>query len=126
MLLPSCSLSIGVVNNMRIMSKDAIRLCVKRQEFMDNPVLLQRLYLDNKGFALIQNLDDFKHLEVLHLEKNKIGEYACCCLQIFTLAYITNNTSSREDSELATFDKAKVSQLGTECNFQDRRARMYE
>jgi len=67
------------------MSKDAIRLCVKRQEFMDNPVLLQRLYLDNKGFAVIEHLQDFTHLEVLHLEKNKIGEFVCNCLQLFTL-----------------------------------------
>jgi len=78
------------------MSKDAISLCVKRQEFMDDPGLLQRLYLHHKGFTRIQNLDDFtqvkelflesnsltkienlqnfKHLEVLHLEKNKIGK----------------------------------------------------
>lgn len=78
------------------MSEDAIRLCVKRQEFMDDPGLLQRLYLHHKGFTEIQNLDVFtqvkalflesnsltkienlqnlKALEVLHLEKNKIGK----------------------------------------------------
>ena len=78
------------------MSEDAISLCVKRQEFIDEPELLQRLYLNHKGCTEIQNLDDFthvkelflesnaltkienlqnlKHLEVLHLEKNKIGK----------------------------------------------------
>ena len=85
------------------MSEDAISLCVKRQEFIDMPELLQRLYLHHKGFTEIQNLDDFthvkelflesnsltkienlqnlKHLEVLHLEKNKIGKACTIVLQ---------------------------------------------
>ena len=78
------------------MSNDAIRLCIKRQEFIDDACLLQRLYLHHKGFNRIKNLDSFtqlkvlflesnslttienldslKHLEELHLEKNKIGK----------------------------------------------------
>ena len=54
------------------MSKDAIRLCIKREEFMDNPLLLQRLYLHHKGFNRIQNLDRFKELRVLFLESNSL------------------------------------------------------
>lgn len=67
---------------------------------MDNPLLLQRLYLHHKGFNRIQNLDGFtqlkvlflesntlttienldslKQLEELHLEKNNIGKLSAC------------------------------------------------
>ena len=134
------------------MSKDAIRLCIKRQELWDNPELNETLYLHHKGFTKLKNLDDFtqvrvlflesnnfhkienlhnlKQLEKLHLQKNRIGKRGCVpCLNsisIFTLTLfyqpILNN--SREDSEFATFYKAKVPQLGTECNHQDTWARI--
>ena len=78
------------------MSKEAIRLAIKRKKLCDNPELVERVYLHNKGFTEIQNLDQYteikdlflegneltkingldaqNHLEHLNLQKNQIGE----------------------------------------------------
>lgn len=133
------------------MSKDAISLCVKRQDFVDDPGLLQRLYLHHKGFTEIQNLDDFtqvkelflesnsltnienlhnlKHLEVLHLEKNKIGK-ACIVRILFSIAFwiayshYDKTYNFREDPEFALCCQSEIPQFGPECNLKDRRARI--
>jgi dynein assembly factor 1 len=55
-----------------MMSKEAIRLCVKRQELLDNPELNERLYLHHNGFTQVQNLDDFTKAKILFLESNKL------------------------------------------------------
>ena len=54
------------------MTKDSIRLCIKRKELYDNPELNERLYLHHKGFTEIRNLENFTHLESLFLEANAL------------------------------------------------------
>ena len=82
------------------MTKEAIRLCIKRKE-LDTPEL-DRLYLHHKGFSEMRNLEKYtqlaelflegndltmiekgklnaqKKLKSLHLQKNKIGEISVC------------------------------------------------
>jgi dynein assembly factor 1 len=75
------------------MTKDAIRLCIKRHDSVHS---IERMYLHHKGFTDIGNLEEFtqvrclfleaneltkiknlnelKNLEILHIQKNKIGE----------------------------------------------------
>ena len=76
------------------MTKDAIRICIKRH---DSAHSIERMYLHHKGFTDIGNLEEFtqvrclfleanqlktienltelKNLEILHIQKNKIGEF---------------------------------------------------
>ena len=78
------------------MTKDAIRLCIKRH---DSAHSIERMYLHHKGFTDIGNLEEFtqvrclfleannltkienlfplQNLEILHIQKNKIGEFQC-------------------------------------------------
>lgn len=80
------------------MTKDAIRLCIKRHD-SDSAHSIERMYLHHKGFTDIGNLEEFtqvrclfleaneltkienlnelKNLEILHIQKNKIGEFYC-------------------------------------------------
>lgn len=75
------------------MTKDAIRLCIKRH---DSAHSIERMYLHHKGFTDIGNLEEFtqvrclfleanqlkkienltelKNLEILHIQKNKISK----------------------------------------------------
>mmetsp|Transcript_6347 Transcript_6347/g.14091 ORF Transcript_6347/g.14091 Transcript_6347/m.14091 type:complete len:84 (+) Transcript_6347:131-382(+) len=79
-------------------TKEAVRLCIKRKELIDNPEMNERLYLHQKGFTeinnlkkytqvkalflesnqltKISNLDAQRHLKELHLQNNKICEYS--------------------------------------------------
>ena len=41
------------------MTKEAISFCIKRKELSANPLLNERLYLHNKGFIEIRNLNKF-------------------------------------------------------------------
>jgi dynein assembly factor 1 len=54
------------------MTGDAIRFCIKKKELCDNPELNERLYLNNKGFAEIRNLEKYTGVRVLFLESNKL------------------------------------------------------
>ncbi len=55
------------------MTKEAIRLCLKRKELRNNPKEVKdSLYLNNKGFGEIRNLEPFTEVQVLHLESNKL------------------------------------------------------
>lgn len=58
------------------MTKDAIRLCIKRQELWDNPHRIERMYLHHRGFTEIKNLEDFKRVRVLFLESNELTKCA--------------------------------------------------
>lgn len=55
-----------------MMTKEAIRLCIKRKELYDNPEQVQRLYLHNKGFMEIRNLSPFTQVQYLFLEGNAL------------------------------------------------------
>jgi hypothetical protein len=79
------------------MTREAICFCIKKKELCDFPELNNRLYLHNKGFNEIRNLEKYtevrelflemnklqriegldalKHLQSLHLQENRIGEY---------------------------------------------------
>ena len=92
------------------MTKEAIRLCIKRKELCDDPELNERLYLHHKGFVEIRNLDGFtqltelflegnalksidrlncqKYLKSLHLQRNKIGEILQRCVNRCSLREI--------------------------------------
>mmetsp|Transcript_39103 Transcript_39103/g.84319 ORF Transcript_39103/g.84319 Transcript_39103/m.84319 type:complete len:465 (+) Transcript_39103:113-1507(+) len=52
------------------MTKEAIRLCLKRQELYDSPELNERLYLHHKKFMEIRNLEKFTQVKYLYLESN--------------------------------------------------------
>ncbi|KAL7530006.1 hypothetical protein ACHAWF_003200 [Thalassiosira exigua] len=54
------------------MTREAITLCIKRKELFDNPESIERLYLHNKGFVAIENLDSFTNLRELFLEENAL------------------------------------------------------
>ncbi len=78
------------------MTREAICFCIKKKELCDNPELNRRLYLHNKGFNEVRNLEKYtevrelflelnkleriegldalKHLQSLHLQENRIGE----------------------------------------------------
>jgi hypothetical protein len=78
------------------MTREAICFCIKKKELCDNPELNRRLYLNNKRFNEIRNLEKYtevrelflelnkleriegldalKHLQSLHLQENGIGE----------------------------------------------------
>jgi hypothetical protein len=44
------------------MTKEAISFCIKRKELSANPLLNERLYLHNKGFVEITNLNKFTNV----------------------------------------------------------------
>jgi len=55
------------------MTKEAIHLCLKRKQLRDNPKEVKdSLYLNNRGFSEIRNLEPFTEVRVLHLESNKL------------------------------------------------------
>jgi dynein assembly factor 1 len=54
------------------MSRDAIRFCIKRKELYESPGLNERLYLHNKGFTEIRNLEPFTEVSSLFLEGNEL------------------------------------------------------
>ena len=54
------------------MTKEAIRLCIKRKELCNNPELVERLYVHNKGFSEIQNLEEYSQVKALYLEGNAL------------------------------------------------------
>ena len=56
------------------MTKDAIRFCIKRKQWCDNPELNEMLYLHHKGFGEIRNLDDFTEITTLFLESNALAK----------------------------------------------------
>jgi len=103
------------------MTKEAIRLCIKRKDLCDNPELNERVYLHNKGFVEIRNLEKYtqlrdlfiegneltkienldaqKRLRHLNLQKNKLEriENLDCCPELKYLDVSSNNISKIDD-----------------------------
>ena len=71
------------------MTRESIRLCIKRKELYDNPELNERLYLNHKGFTEIRNLEKYTQLVALFLDSNALTKIdkldAQTCLQILHL-----------------------------------------
>ncbi|KAL7532794.1 hypothetical protein ACHAXR_004854 [Thalassiosira sp. AJA248-18] len=116
-----------------MMTKEAIRLCIKRKDF--DPVEIKRLYLHHKGFMEIRNLSSFTHvthlflegnalttinklnaqkrLQSLYLQKNKLEriENLDCCLELKYLDVSNNLISMIDDlSRVLSLESLIVSQ----------------
>lgn len=105
------------------MTKEAIHLCLKRKELRNNPKEVKdSLYLNNRGFSEIRNLEPFTEVRVLHLESNKLTRiHNLEALKRLHTLYLQNNKigkylSSFINGELNPFSRKLLSPL---CRFYE-------